>query len=243
MTEIIENAKLGYKQGAREKETKKPPAKPTLSRVMGELHYDYAELLKSPPTKQEARFLSKDMQALLQDLEFADKGMQAIPGMEQEITRIENEMYEAMADKNPDEYNQLELSLRNEQKILKDIQVKVKDSIRAAKAYHENNRDDIRKSVDMLKTLRNELSSAYSYSEAKDNLPKLTKPVAQWLSDLKDKSSLDDRILAQNVLKAGNVDYEGILTEVERQGLSLTDRAIAEQRDKEAGTAITEKPQ
>jgi DNA repair ATPase RecN len=243
MTEIIENARLGYKQGARERETKKPPAKPTLSRVMGELDYDFAELLRHPPTKQETRFLKKDMQTLLQDLELADKGMQAIPGMEQKLKQIEGEMYEAMADKKPDEYNKLELSLRNEQKILNDIQVKVTDSIRAAKAYHENNPEDIRKSVDMLKTLRNELSSAYSYSEAKDNLPKLAKPVAQWLSDLKDKSSLDDRILAENVLKAGNVDYEGILTEVERQGLSLADRAIAEQRDKEAGRASTEKPQ
>jgi hypothetical protein len=77
MSSTIEMAASGYKQGATEQETRRTPAKPTLSRVMGELHYDYAELLKSPPTKQEARFLSKDMQALLQDLEFADKAMQA----------------------------------------------------------------------------------------------------------------------------------------------------------------------
>jgi hypothetical protein len=122
--------------------------------------------------------------------------------------------------------------LKNEQKMLDEIRMKVADTIRAAKAYQENNPQDIAKSRDLLKTLRTELSSPYSYSEAKDNLSKLTKPVAQWLDDLRDKGSLDDRILAQNVLKGGNVDYEGILNEVERQGLSLTERAMAEQRNK-----------
>jgi DNA repair ATPase RecN len=232
MTDTIEMAALGYKQGAREQETRRTPARHSLSRVKGQLHYDYAQLLESPPTKQEARFLSKDMQTLLQDLEYADKGMQAIPGIEQKIKNIESQMYQAMADKNPDKYNNLELSLRNEQKTLKDIQAKVEDSIRAAKAYHENNPGDIAKSRDMLKTLRTELSAPYSYSEAKDNLASHTKPVVQWLDDLKDKSILDDRVLAQNVLKAGNVDYKGILNEVERQGLSLTDQAIAEMREK-----------
>jgi DNA repair ATPase RecN len=239
MANTIEMAALGYKQGAREKETRRTPTKASLSKVKGELHYDYAQLLESPPTKQEARFLSKDMQTLLQDLEYADKGMQAIPGIEHKIKNIESQMYQAMADKNPDKYNNLELSLRNEQKALDEIRMKVGDTIRAAKAYHEHNPQDIAKSRDMLKTLRTELSSPYSYSEAKDNLSKLTKPVAQWLDDLRDKGSLDDRILAQNVLKGGNVDYKSILNEAERQGLSLTERAMAEQRDKEAGTKET----
>jgi len=98
MTDTIEMARLGYKQYAREKETRRTPVKPTLSRVMGELDYDFAELLRRPPTKQEARFLSNDTQTLLQDLEYADKGMQAIPGMEQKLKQIEGEMYEAMAE-------------------------------------------------------------------------------------------------------------------------------------------------
>jgi hypothetical protein len=243
MTNTIEMAALGYKQGAREKETRRTPVRPSLGRVIGKLHSDFAQLLESPPTRQEARFLSRDMQTLLQDLENADKGMQAIPRIEQNVTQIESGMQQAIVDMKPDKYNALELSLKNEQKMLDEIRMKVADTIRAAKAYQENNPQDIAKSRDLLKTLRTELSSPYSYSEAKDNLSKLTKPVAQWLDDLRDKGSLDDRILAQNVLKGGNVDYEGILNEVERQGLSLTERAMAEQRNKEAGTASTEKPQ
>jgi hypothetical protein len=239
MTSVIEMAASGYKQGAREKETRRTPVKTALSKVMGELHSDFAELLKSPPTKQEARFLSRDMQTLLQDLENADKGMQAIPRMKQNIRDIESQMSVAIVDKKPDKYNALELSFLNEQKALDEIQTKVGDTIRAAKAYHEQNPQDIAKSRDLLKTLRTELSSPYSYSEAKDNLSKLTKPVAQWLDDLRDKGSLDDRILAQNVLKGGDVDYKSILNEAERQGLSLTERAMAEQRDKEAGTKET----
>lgn len=85
--------------------------------------------------------------------------------------------------------------------------------------------------------LRTELSAPYSYSEAKDALPTHTKPVVQWLDALKDKPSLDDRILAQNVLQAGKVDYKGMLTEIERQDLPLTDKAVLEMRDREAGKA------
>lgn len=243
MASTIEMAASGYKQGARQQEIRRTPAKPTLSKVMGELHYHFAELLTSPPTKQEARFLSKDMQVLLQDLEFADKGMQAIPRLEQNIKDIESQMYEAIANMKPDKYNELESSFNNEKQSLANIQQKVQDSIRAAKAYHENNPEDIAKSRDMLKTLRTELSSAYSYQEAKDNLPTHTKPVVQWLDDLKDKARLDDRMLAKQVLDAGGVDVKGILTKVERQDLSLVDKAVAEMRDSEAGTASTEKPQ
>jgi DNA repair ATPase RecN len=243
MASTIEMASLGYKKGAREQETRRTPAKPTLSNVMGVLHYHFAELLVSPPTKQEARFLSKDMQTLLRDLELADKGMQAIPRLEQNIKDIESQMYEAIANMKPDKYNQLELSLKNEKESLANIQQKVKDSIRAANIYNENNPGDIAKSRDMLKTLRTELSSAYSYQEAKDNLPTHTKTVVQWLDDLKDKASLDDRIVAKKVLDGGGVDAKSLLTEVERQNLSLTDRAVAEMRDGEAGTASTEKPQ
>jgi len=231
----LELASLGYKQAAREYETRRTPAKSTLSNVMGKLHYDFALLLKSPPTKQEAKFLSRDMQTLLQDLEYADKGMQAIPRLEQKIKGIESQMYQAMIDKQPDKYNDLELSLRNEQKTLNEIQTKVKDSIRAAEAYHKNNPEAIRKSVDMLKTLRTELSAPYSYGEAKDSLPKLAKPVVQWLDDIRVKGSLEDRILAQKVLSEGGIDHKGILTEVERQGMSLTDQAVANMRDHEAG--------
>jgi len=170
MASTIDMAALGYKQGAREQDRRRTPAKPTLSKVMGELHYHFAELLMSPPTKQEARFLSKDMQTLLQDLELADKGMGAIPTLEGEIKDIASQMDQAIADRKPDLYNQLELSLNNEKQSLANIQEKVQDTIRAAKAYHENNPGDIAKSRDMLKLLRTELSSAYSYQEAKDNL-------------------------------------------------------------------------
>ena len=139
MASTIEMAASGYKRGAREKETRRTPAKPTLSNVMGVLHYHFAELLVSPPTKQELRFLSKDMQTLLRDLEMADKGMQAIPRLEQEIKNIESQMYEAIANMKPDKYNQLESSLKNEKESLANIRQKVKDSIRAANIYNENN--------------------------------------------------------------------------------------------------------
>ena len=120
------------------------------------------------------------------------------------------------------------------------IQQQVQDTIRAAKAYHEHNPQDIAKSSDMLKTLRTELSASYTYSEAKDNLPTHVKPVIQWLDDLKDKGSLDDRMLAKQVLDAGGVDAKSLLTEVERQEMSLTDRAVAEMRDAEAGKSSPE---
>jgi hypothetical protein len=236
----LELGRLGYKQSARSEQTRKTPAKPALSKVMGELHYDFVDLLKSPPTKQEARFLSRDMQTLLQDLEYADKGIQTIPRLEQTIRGIESQMYQAMIDKQPDKYNDLELSLRNEQKTLDDIQVKVKDSIRAAEAFHSNNPEEIRKSLDTLKTLRTELSAPYRYSDAKDGMATHTKPVIQWLGDLKDKGSLDDRMLAKQVLDAGGVDAKSLLTEVERQGMSLTERAVAEMRDVEAGKSSPE---
>ncbi len=231
----LELASLGYKQAAREHETRRTPAKPTLSNVMGKLHYDFALLLKSPPIKQEAGFLSTDMQNLLQDLEYADKGMQAIPRLEQNIKGIESQMYQAMIDKQPDKYNELELSLNNEKRSLANIQQQVQDSIKAAKVYHEHNPQDIAKSRDMLKILRTELSAPYKYSEAKDNLPTHAKPVVQWLDDIRVKGSLEDRILAQKVLSEGGIDYKGILTEVERQGMSLTDQAVADMRDHEAG--------
>jgi hypothetical protein len=231
----LELGRLGYKQSARSEQTRRTPAKPTLSKVMGELHYDFVDLLKSPPTKQEARFLSRDMQTLLQDLGNADKGIQTIPRLEQRIRGIESQMYQAMIDKQPDKYNDLELSFNNERQSLAKIQQQVQDTIRAAKAYHEHNPQDIAKSSDMLKTLRTELSAPFTYSEAKDNLPTHTKPVIQWLDDLKDKGSLDDRMLAKQVLDAGGVDAKSLLTEVERQGMSLTERAVAEMRDAEAG--------
>ena len=52
-----------------------------------------------------------------------------------------------------------------------------------------------------------------------------------WLDDVRGKPSLEDRILAQQVLEAGGVDHKGILTEVDRQGLSLTDMAVEELRE------------
>jgi murein L,D-transpeptidase YcbB/YkuD len=232
MTYTIDMARLGYKQSAREKETKKTPGKPSLDRVIAALHYDYAQLLKSPPTKQEARFLSKDMETLLHDLEYADKGMQAIPGIEKRIDQIEARMYQAMADKNPDRYNELDLSLKNEQKILNEIQAKVKDSIRAAEAYHQNNTEDIWKSTDTIKTLRTELSAPYRYSDAKDGMPVHSKPVLNWLDDLKNKPSPDDRVLASKVLEQGGIDAKGILTEADRRDLSSVDKAVAEMREK-----------
>jgi hypothetical protein len=232
MTDILEKARLGYKQSTREKEIRKIPAKPSLNRVMAGLHYDYAQLLKSPPIKEEARFLSKDMETLLQDLEYADKGMQAIPRIEQRIARIQGDMYQAMADKNPDKYNDLDLSLKNEQKMLNEIQAKVKESIRAAEAYHQNNPEDVRKSLDTLKTLRTELSAPYRYSDAKDGLPTHTKPVLSWLDDLKNKPTMEDRVLAGKVLEEGGIDAKGILTEADRRDLSSVDKAVAEVREK-----------
>jgi hypothetical protein len=101
MTNTIEMAALGYKQGAREKETRRTPVRPSLGRVIGKLHSDFAQLLESPPTRQEARFLSRDMQTLLQDLENADKGMQAIPRIEQNVTQIESGMQQAIVDMKP----------------------------------------------------------------------------------------------------------------------------------------------
>ena len=240
-----ETAIQGYKQSQREKELRGTPHKPSMDKVMGVLPSAYAELLKSPPTKQETKFLSRDMETLMQDLGFADKGLQAIPQLEQGIKGIEVDMYRAMAEQQPEKYNGLASSLKNEQKILVGIQEKIADTLRGAKAYHENNPEDVAKSREMLKTLRTQLSASYEYGDAKDNLPKLTKPVVQWLDDLKDKGNIEDRLLAQKVLKQGGIDAKSLLAGAEKQRMGILDQTLIDMRAEEeaAGTASTEKPQ
>jgi len=49
-------------------------------------------------------------------------------------------------------------------------------------------------------------------------------------------------MLAKQVLEAGGVDAKSLLTEVERQGMSLTDRAVAEMRDAEKPQKGQENP-
>ncbi len=73
------------------------------------------------------------------------------------------------------------------------------------------------------------------YSEAKSGIPPHKKPVLNWLNDLRDKASLEDRLLAKEVLDKGGIDAKAILTEVERQGMSNVDRAIAEAQDRQKG--------
>ena len=231
----LELAALGYKLSDREAETKRRPAKDRLDSVLTRLPDAYIDLVKSPPTKEEAKFLTRDMQTLMSELEQANKGLGAIPNMERTIRNVESQMSQAIVDQEPDQYNNLKVSLEKEKRTLGNIQRFVNDTLRAATAYHQNNPMDIEKSKKVLSVLRTELSAPYSYSEAKDALPTHTKPVVQWLDDFKNKPSSDDRILAQKVLQAGNVDYQGMLTEVDRQGLSLTDKAVLEMRDRESG--------
>jgi hypothetical protein len=40
------------------------------------------------------------------------------------------------------------------------------------------------------------------------------KPVLNWLNDLKEKASLEDRLLAQKILTDRGIDARGLLTEV-----------------------------
>jgi hypothetical protein len=107
------------------------------------------------------------------------------------------------------------------------------NAIASAKSYHEHNPTAIKDATDRLSLLRKELQASYDYRDAKDSLPPLTKTVGGWLHDLtmQGQPSSDKRRLAEQTLKAGGIDYQGLMTEADRRGLSLTDKAIAEQKD------------
>ncbi len=141
----LDMANLAYKLSDRGKETRKEAKKSSLDSVLTRLPDAYIDLVKSPPTKQEGKFLSRDMQSLMSELEQANKGMGAIPDMERTVRSIESQMSQAIVDQEPDRYNDLKLSLEKEKTTLGNIQRFVNDTLRAATAYHQNNPADIEK--------------------------------------------------------------------------------------------------
>lgn len=253
---LLELASEGYARSAREKEVKKASAKSTLWHVIslineGRLPESLRAIADSPPATEELKYLSRDVQILATDLEQLDKAIGGMGNIEAKVKEqdwqkhdwIKEAIRQGVTDRSKKlgdlEYpHQLEAT----QKSLAKATTFIDQTIGGVKNYQNNNPDAIKKATERLTTLRKELQVPMPYSEAKSGLPAHKKPVLAWLEDLKVKGSLEDRLLAQKALAEAGIDAKGILTEVEREGMSLADKAIAELRDKEAGISSPESP-
>lgn len=230
MDNTFELARLGYQQSARHQELKRPTAKGSLDLP---LHSDYRELLKSPPSRDESRYLSQDIEKLMDDLDMADKTAKAIPRLEQDVANLQGRLIQLTLDRKVEQANRAKLDLEVAERQLSKFRQMADNAIASAKTYHDNNPQAIKDATDRLSMLRKELQAKYDYADAKDSLPPLTKTVGGWLHDLtmQGQPSSDKRRLAEQTLKAGGIDYASLVKESDRRGLSLTDKAIAEQKD------------
>jgi hypothetical protein len=212
-------------------------------------------LAENPPSKEEAKYLSRDTQIMIGELSLLNKGMENMPKIREQVDKFKAQRddwtLKAVRQGETDKGKVLDgvaypHGLETQEKIARSISSEMDRITTGAEAYTKNNSDIIKKDVDRLSTLRRELQAPMPYSEAKSGIPLHKKPVVNWLDDLRDKGSLEDRLLAKQVLDKGGIDAKAILTEADRQGLSTVDRAVAEaqerQEGKEAkGTTMTEK--
>ena len=244
----IEKAALGYAKEAREKEIKRTPSKSTLRNVLalidqGRLPEGLAAIAKSPPTKEDARYLPVEVQRLVNDLTILNKAIDAIPITENNVQELRNlkeswtgEAIKAGITDKQSSVNGLSYPhhLDIEEKALSKINSERDSIIRGAREYAKNNPDIMKGVNQRLEVLVKELPALQPYNEAKAGIPLKTKTARMWLDDVAGKPSLDDRILAQRVLEKAGIDHKAILSEVSRQGLSETDKAIEEMREQKS---------
>lgn len=244
---VLELASLGYAKEAREKEVKRTPSKPTLKNVLDLIDQErlpegLRAIAKSPPSKEDLRYLPKEVQRLVMELSTLDKAIEAIPNVEKNVglLRSQKDSWTGGAIKAGITDKQASVNglsyphhLDIEERALSKINSERDSIVRGARAFAENNPQLVEKANSALEMLARELQSPLSFEEAKAGIPLHKKTARQWLQDVRDKPSLDDRLIAMGVLDDAGIDHKAILTEVDRQGLSLTDRRIEEMRDKQ----------
>ena len=250
MTSNLERTRLAYRREERDRETKRAVPRPALSHIAAKLPSDYQGLLMRPPAKHEEKFLTSDIIDLLQDLDFANKGIQAVPRLEQRITALKHEIYDVMEQRGIsegdrlDKLNGLRASLQNEEQSLARIQAEIDSSIKSAGAYARNAPDEISRATSTLQSLRKEVSLPYKLADAKDDLPAVKKAVADLLQDLHDEGSLERRLEIQKALDSAGVDHRALVKQAEREAMRPFDRLVAEQLDSqaEAGKPSSQRP-
>lgn len=248
-----ELASLGYAIEARQREIRKTPTKLALSNVLrlidqGILPKSLRPMVEKPPSREDMRYLPQNIQILVDDLSMLNQIIEAFPNVEREVKDLKNQKDEwthgaieaGITDKQATVNNlSYPHTLEAMEKSLTKFATEKDAIIRGASSYATNNPDVVKTSTDLLATLAKELQSPMPYSEAKSGIPVHRKSTRQWLDDIREKASLEDRLQARKVLDDAGIDYKGILDEVEKQKLNPVDRAVAEALEKvesEAGS-------
>lgn len=251
-----ELASLAYSLNDRERDTRKVAAKPALSNVLDmidrkELPEALRPLALQPPTKQEARYLPKDVQTLISELDMLDRVKGALPGIETEVKTMtdQREAWIREAARSGITYHDAIVNgivyphnLESTERTLTKFTTERDAIVRGSKNFAEHNPDLVQRAVDRMTSLRNELDAPITYAEARDGIPVNRKTVAGWLEDIRNKPGIENRLLAQQVLSRAGVDARAIFTEVERDGMDRVDRAIAESKDGAGNQAATNAP-
>jgi len=253
--QVIQMATLGYAKSARESELRKTARKPALKNVIrlideGKLPTSLRPLAENPPTRDEVKYLPLDVQTMSDELAMLDKGIESLPKIEKEVQTLQTQKDDwireairlGITDKSKTANNlTYPMQLEAVQKSLSNISSGMDGFVKGSLNYATNNPDAIKKSIERLNQLRVEIQAPQPYQEAKSDIPARKKPVLNWLTDLKEQGSLEDRLLAKQVLDSAGIDAKRIFTEVDRQGMSLADKAVTEMRDKEAGSTTSQK--
>jgi hypothetical protein len=249
----LEEASLGYSLAARDQEIQKGPAKPPLLNVLSlisqkALPESLRPLAENPPTREEARYLARELQTLADELAMLDKTIGAIPNVEGQVKTLRSqkdswmrEAIESGVTEKSRNVNGLDYphGLETAEKMAFKFASERDSIIRGASTFASNNAETVKEATNRLGVLRMEFQEPMPYAEAKAGIPGHKKSVRAWLDDVSNKPAFEDRLLAEKVLAGGGINARAILTEVQRDGMRPFDKAVTEAVERNASPGPT----